>query len=102
MGRQESPQLIERKTQVDTDAQETSRASKYYTFVSAITLLLKYAWETCLFKHVLIFCAVWYTDVVFLYVMLCFIAWTYLLETWNSGPSFPICTLTLSTHILKN
>jgi len=27
MGRQES-QLIERKTQVDTDAQETSRASK--------------------------------------------------------------------------
>ena len=27
--RQESPQLIERKTQVDTDAQETSRASKY-------------------------------------------------------------------------
>jgi len=30
MGRQESPQLIERKTQVDTDAQETSRASKYY------------------------------------------------------------------------
>jgi len=30
MGRQESPQLIERKTQVDTDAQETSRASKYF------------------------------------------------------------------------
>jgi len=29
MGRQESLQLIERKTQVDTDAQETSRASKY-------------------------------------------------------------------------
>jgi len=29
MGRQESPQLTERKTQVDTDAQETSRASKY-------------------------------------------------------------------------
>jgi len=28
MGRQESPQLIERKAQVDTDAQETSRASK--------------------------------------------------------------------------
>jgi len=28
MGRQESLQLIERKTQVDTDAQETSRASK--------------------------------------------------------------------------
>jgi len=30
MGRQESPQLIERKTQVDTDAKETSRASKYW------------------------------------------------------------------------
>jgi len=29
MGRQESPQLTERKTQVDTDAQKTSRASKY-------------------------------------------------------------------------
>jgi len=29
MGRQESPQLIERKGQVDTDAQETCRASKY-------------------------------------------------------------------------
>jgi len=29
MGRQESPQLIERKGQVDADAQETSRASKY-------------------------------------------------------------------------
>jgi len=29
MGRQESPQLIERKTQVDTDAKETSTASKY-------------------------------------------------------------------------
>jgi len=29
MGRQESPQLIERKGQVDTDAQETNRASKY-------------------------------------------------------------------------
>jgi len=29
MGRQESPQLIEKKTQVDADAQETSRASKY-------------------------------------------------------------------------
>jgi len=28
MGRQESPQLIERKGQVDTDAQGTSRASK--------------------------------------------------------------------------
>jgi len=32
MGRQESPQLIERETQVDTDAQETSRASKYYRY----------------------------------------------------------------------
>jgi len=31
MGRQESPQLIERKTQVDTDAQETSRASNFHT-----------------------------------------------------------------------
>jgi len=31
MGRQESPQLIERKTQVDTDVQETSRASKFFT-----------------------------------------------------------------------
>jgi len=30
MGRQESPQLIERKTQADTDAQEISRASKYF------------------------------------------------------------------------
>jgi len=29
MGRQESPQLIERKGQVDTDDQEISRASKY-------------------------------------------------------------------------
>jgi len=29
MGRQESPQLTERKGQVDNDAQETSRASKY-------------------------------------------------------------------------
>ena len=29
MGRQASPQLIESKGQVDTDAQETSRASKY-------------------------------------------------------------------------
>jgi len=29
MGRQESPQLLERKGQVDTDAQETGRASKY-------------------------------------------------------------------------
>ena len=30
MGRQESPQLIERKGQVDTDAQETNGASKYF------------------------------------------------------------------------
>jgi len=29
MDKQESPQLMERKTQVDTDAQETRRASKY-------------------------------------------------------------------------
>ena len=36
MGRRESPQLIERKTQVDADAQETSRASKYlFAFVSS-------------------------------------------------------------------
>jgi len=34
MSRQELPQLIERKTQVDTDAQETSRASKYIYFRS--------------------------------------------------------------------
>jgi len=33
MDRQKSPQLIERKTQVDTDAQETSRASKYISTV---------------------------------------------------------------------
>jgi len=33
MGRQESPQLIERKTQVDTDAQKTSRASKYTDYI---------------------------------------------------------------------
>ena len=38
MGRQESPQLIERKTQVDTDAQETSRASKYYPIMVWIIL----------------------------------------------------------------
>jgi len=31
MGRQGSPLLIERKGQVDTDAQETSRGSKYST-----------------------------------------------------------------------
>jgi len=35
MGRQESPQLIERKAQVDTDTQETSRASKYCWCCSA-------------------------------------------------------------------
>ena len=35
MGRQESPQLIERKTQVDTDAQETSRASKYFLMLQS-------------------------------------------------------------------
>jgi len=29
MGRQESPQLVERKGQVETDAQETSTASKH-------------------------------------------------------------------------
>jgi len=29
MGRQESPQLVERKGQVDTDARETSRVSKF-------------------------------------------------------------------------
>jgi len=29
MDRQESPQLIDRKTQVDADAQETTGASKY-------------------------------------------------------------------------
>jgi len=29
MGRQDSPQLIEKKTQVDADAQETSRASNF-------------------------------------------------------------------------
>jgi len=37
MGRQESPQLIERKTQVDTDAQETSRASKYNPYSDKAT-----------------------------------------------------------------
>jgi len=30
MGRQESSQLIERKTQVDSDAQETSRAYNFF------------------------------------------------------------------------
>ena len=39
MGRQESPQLIERKGQVDTDAQETNRASKYnITYLFFLTL----------------------------------------------------------------
>ena len=36
MGGQESPQLIERKTQVDTDAQEASRASKYFETIGHI------------------------------------------------------------------
>ena len=40
MGRQESPQLIERKTQVDTDAQETSRASKYYRKICCNLILI--------------------------------------------------------------
>jgi len=31
MGRQESPQLRERKTQVDTDSQETSSASNFFS-----------------------------------------------------------------------
>jgi len=39
MGRQESPQLVEKKGQVDTDAQETNRASKYkiFQFHSTVT-----------------------------------------------------------------
>ena len=36
MGRQESPQLIERKTQVDTDAQETLLVEGCGFFVSDI------------------------------------------------------------------
>jgi len=36
MGRQESLQLIERKTQVDTDAQETSRAFNFKHFASQL------------------------------------------------------------------
>jgi len=36
MRRQESPQLIERKTQLDIAAQETSRASKYHLFIMGI------------------------------------------------------------------
>jgi len=40
LGRQESPQLIERKGQVDTDAQETSRASKCYRQVISIPVSL--------------------------------------------------------------
>jgi len=35
MGRQEWPQLIERKGQVDTDAQETNRASKYMSTITS-------------------------------------------------------------------
>ena len=46
MGRQESPQLIERKTQVDTDAQETSRASKY----SLEVLSTVHTAQTCIDK----------------------------------------------------
>jgi len=33
MGRQESPQLIERKTQVDTNAQETNIELPHYILV---------------------------------------------------------------------
>jgi len=40
MGRQESPQLIERKGQVDADTQETSRASKYCRQVISIPVSL--------------------------------------------------------------
>jgi len=40
MGRQESPQLIDRKGQVDTDAQETSTASKYCRQVISIPVSL--------------------------------------------------------------
>ena len=40
MGRQESPQLIDRKGQVDADAQETSRASKYCRQVISIPVSL--------------------------------------------------------------
>ena len=40
MGRQESLQLTERKTQVDTDAQETNRASKYCRQVISIPVSL--------------------------------------------------------------
>ena len=48
MGRQESPQLIERKTQVDTDAQETSRASKYYLIgqIFLLTYIITFEPET--------------------------------------------------------
>jgi len=40
MGRQELPQLIERQTQVDTDALETSRASKYQLSIQIIVNVL--------------------------------------------------------------
>jgi len=51
MGRQESPQLIERKTQVDTDAQETSRASKYWIWFNdnLHTFVKVYTRYTCSF-----------------------------------------------------
>jgi len=42
MGRQESPQLIEMKTQVDTDAQETSRASNNWRCGQIYTLFCSY------------------------------------------------------------
>jgi len=50
MDRQESPQLIERKGQVDTDAQETSRASKYikpfsFKFLSFLPNQWKCSWN---------------------------------------------------------
>jgi len=56
MGRQESPQLIERKTQVDTDAQETSRASKYSnhnSFTSKLPSWKKYMRVQRRHKHIL-------------------------------------------------
>jgi len=43
MGRQESPQLIERNAQVDTDAQETSRASKNNLFMTFLPSI----WQIC-------------------------------------------------------
>jgi len=42
MGRQESPPLIERKGQVDTDAQETSRASKFCRQVISVSVSLSF------------------------------------------------------------